>query len=63
MTKIRIMVHNAIKSKLIRWLTKLDNDETQDNLKVVKDSNGIGLGWWPDIAFRQNHELQEIDGC
>ena len=33
------MGHEAIKLELIQWLTNLEDDETLDYLKVVKDSN------------------------
>lgn len=44
------MGHEAIKLELIEWLTKLDDDETIDYLKLVKDSNASHNDWWQDLS-------------
>jgi hypothetical protein len=43
------MGHNAIKLELIEWLTKLEDKETLDYLKIVKDSNTKNQDWWNDL--------------
>jgi len=40
------MGHNAIKLELIEWLTKLEDSETLNYLKIVKDSNESSEDWW-----------------
>ncbi len=43
------MGHNAIKLELIEWLTKLENSDTLDYLKIVKDSNEMEQDWWNEL--------------
>lgn len=43
------MGHNAIKLELIEWLTKLDDSETLNYLKIVKDSNESAEDWWHEL--------------
>ncbi len=40
----------AIKLELIEWLAKLDDDETIQFLKLVKDSNASQNEWWQDLS-------------
>ena len=44
------MGHDAIKLELIQWLTKLEDSETLDYLKIVKDSSGTSSDWWHDLT-------------
>ncbi len=44
------MGHEAIKLELIEWLAKLDDDETIQYLKLVKDSNASQNEWWQDLS-------------
>jgi hypothetical protein len=44
------MGHEAIKLELIEWLTKLEDDETLEYLKVVKDSKSSKSDWWDDLS-------------
>jgi len=45
----------AIKLELIEWLTKLDNQETINYLKVVKDSASEEADWWDNLPqYHQN---------
>jgi len=43
------MGHNAIKLELIEWLTKLEDSETLNYLKIVKDSNESTQDWWHEL--------------
>jgi len=43
------MGHNAIKLELIEWLTKLEDSDTLDYLKIVKDSNESEQDWWNEL--------------
>jgi hypothetical protein len=47
------MGHEAIKLELIEWLTKLDDNETIEYLKVVKDSKVNSNDWWNDLSETQ----------
>jgi len=44
------MGHETIKLELIEWLTKLEDDETLEYLKVVKDSKSSKRDWWDDLS-------------
>jgi len=44
------MGHNAIKLELIEWLAKLEDTETLNYLKIVKDSNLSDADWWHDLS-------------
>lgn len=52
------MDHDAIKLELIHWLTKLDDDETLDYLKVVKDSCNTKSDWWHDLSDQQKSGIE-----
>ncbi len=43
------MGHNAIKLELMEWLTKLEDNDTLDYLKIVKDSNESEQKWWNEL--------------
>jgi hypothetical protein len=59
------MGQESIKLELIEWLTKLDDQETLQYLKVVKDSSLSNLDWWNDLTEEQikgiNRGLKDID--
>ena len=59
------MGHEAIKLELIEWLTKLDDDETIDYLKLVKDSKVSHDDWWSDLTDEQRagveRGLRDVD--
>jgi len=59
------MGHETIKMELIEWLTKLEDDETLDYLKVVKDSKISHADWWYDLTDEQmagvERGLKDID--
>ena len=47
------MGQESIKLELIQWLVNLEDDETIDYLKVVKDSNDTQKDWWHDLTDEQ----------
>ena len=52
------MGHEAIKLELIQWLTKLEDDETLDYLKVVKDSSDSNIDWWDELSDDQKSGIE-----
>ena len=52
------MGHDAIKLELIQWLTMLEDDETLDYLKVVKDSSDSHTDWWHDLTEEQKSGIE-----
>jgi len=52
------MGHDAIKLELIQWLTKLEDDETLDYLKVVKDSSDSNKDWWDELSDEQKSGIE-----
>ena len=52
------MRHDSIKLELIEWLTGLDDDETIDYLKVVKDSKTSQKDWWVDLTDEQRQGIE-----
>ncbi|PKP43788.1 MAG: hypothetical protein CVT96_04130 [Bacteroidetes bacterium HGW-Bacteroidetes-13] len=52
------MGHEAIKLEIIEWLAKLDDSETIEYLKIVKDSRTIDNDWWNDLADAQKDGIE-----
>lgn len=52
------MGHEAIKLELIQWLTKLEDDETLDYLKIVKESSKANDDWWHDLNEEQKSGIE-----
>lgn len=52
------MGHEAIKLELIEWLTKLEDDETLEYLKIVKDSKSSKHDWWDDISEPEKSSIE-----
>lgn len=54
----------AIKLELIEWLTQLNDEDTIEYLKIVKDSKTDG-DWWEDLSLEQKtgieRGLKDID--
>ena len=48
----------AIKLELIEWLTKLDDQETIEYLKIVKDSRSTNLDWWNELTDEQQKGIE-----
>lgn len=47
------MDQEALKLELMEWLARLEDQDTLQYLKVVKDSNTIGHDWWDDLTEEQ----------
>ncbi len=52
------MEQEAIKLELIEWLTKLNDLETLNYLKVVKESRFVNNDWWNDLTKQQVQGIQ-----
>ena len=52
------MKHKAIKSELIEWLTKLEDEETIDYLKRMKDANDSQDDWGQDLTEEQKSGIE-----
>lgn len=59
------MANEATKLELIEWLTHLDDEDTINYLKVIKDSNSQQNDWWNDLTEEQiqgiERGLKDID--
>jgi len=44
------MAKEALKRELIDWLVKLDDAETLDFLKIIKDSKSTERNWWNGVV-------------
>jgi len=44
------MAKEALKRELIEWLVKLDDPETLDFLKIIKDSKSSERNWWNGVV-------------
>ncbi len=53
-----MMGHDAMKLELIEWLTKLEDDETIEYLKLVKDSTLTEEDWWDNLALEQEKGIE-----
>jgi hypothetical protein len=54
------MGHDAIKLELIEWLTKLNDDDTLNFLKIVKELQKDNQDWWLDLTNEQKEELKGV---
>jgi predicted transcriptional regulator len=59
------MGHEAIKLELIEWLMHLDDSDTINYLKIMKDSSSDHSDWWEELDDVQkqgiNRGLEDID--
>lgn len=59
------MGHETVKLELIEWVTKLEDDDTINYLKIVKDSNASRTDWWHDLTEEQKlgieRGLRDVD--
>lgn len=53
-----MMGHDAIKLELIEWLTKLEDDDTIEYLKLVKDSSFSEEDWWHNLTMEQKQGIE-----
>jgi hypothetical protein len=49
----------AIKLDLIAWLSKLEDQDTIEYLKVVKESQEAGADWWDDLSDVQKEGIEK----
>ncbi len=49
------MRNETTKQELINWLTSLNDDETIEYLKIVKDSKEVNKDWW----VHSNNEVKK----
>jgi len=52
------MEHEALKLELIEWLTKLDDQDIIEYLKVVKDTKTNDHDWWDDLTEEQKKGIE-----
>ncbi len=52
------MGHNAIKLELIELLTMLNDNNTLDFLKIVKESHKDNQDWWQDLTNEQKKGIE-----
>ena len=52
------MRYETLKLELIAWLTQLDDDETIQYLKIVKDSKAGNHDWWDDLTEEQKQSIE-----
>ncbi len=48
----------AIKLELIAWLSKLEDQDTIEYLKVVKDTQETQRDWWIDLTEYQKQGIE-----
>ena len=48
----------AIKLELISWLSKLEDQETLEYLKVVKETQEAGNDWWEELTEEQKRGIE-----
>ena len=53
------MGHDAVKLELIEWLTSLEDTETIEYLKLVKDSRSSDKDWWYELSDEQKTSIRK----
>ena len=52
------MEQEVIKLELIEWLAKLEDKETIEYLKLIKDSWSSGHDWWDDLSDDERASIE-----
>lgn len=52
------MGQEAIKLELIEWLSNLEDSDTINYLKIVKESRTTNKDWWTDISDNQRQSIE-----
>jgi len=52
------MGHDAIKLELIEWLTRLEDNQTIEYLKLIKDTSENDSDWWHDLSGEQREGIK-----
>ena len=47
------------KQSLIEWVSKLDNEEIIEQLKLLKENSVNGIDWWNQITEEEKKGIQE----
>jgi len=53
------MGYEAEKLELIEWLTKLEDSETIEYLRIVKESRESDHDWWDDLTEEQKRGIEK----
>ena len=53
------MGHDAVKLELIEWLTSLEDTETIEYLKLVKDSRSSDKDWWQELSDEHKTQIKK----
>ena len=53
------MGNKKIKTELIEWLKKLDDNETLGYLKVIKDNQSGASDWWDSLAEKHKRGIEQ----
>lgn len=53
------MKYKDIKIELIEWISKLEDEEIINYLKVYKDSNVSCNDWWNNLTDEQKSEIEQ----
>jgi hypothetical protein len=51
------MGYDAVKLELIEWLTRLEDSDTIEYLKFIKDYREENRDWWDDLTSEQKEGL------
>ncbi len=54
----KTMKQETLKIELIEWLTKLNDIETLNYLKIIKESGINNHDWWNDLTAQQVQGIQ-----
>jgi predicted transcriptional regulator len=52
------MGHEALKLELIEWLSRLEDEESIEYLKIVKDSSLKENDWWHELTVDQTEAIK-----
>jgi len=52
------MANESIKSELIQWLHDLNDQETLEYLKEIKDLKAMNNDWWNDLTQSQKDSIE-----
>ncbi len=52
------MGYETIKLELIEWLIELQDSDTIEYLRMVKDSRTSGHDWWNDLTEEQKSAIE-----
>lgn len=53
------MGYDSVKLEIIEWLTKLEDPDTIQYLKILKDSSSVNHDWWEDLTREQKEGIEK----